>query len=131
MATVLVTGGAGSMGRLVCSRLAAEGHAIRAFDLATANFEGLGNGISVLPGDLTSKTDLKSAIEAVDVVVQSLLCNLFCAFFVQSELCNLCCAICAVQSELCNLCFVILAVEYLLSNVCRKPCEAIRDHGRP
>ena len=69
MATVLVTGGAGSMGRLVCSRLAAEGHAIRAFDLATANFEGLGGGISVLPGDLTSKTDLKSAIEEVDVVV--------------------------------------------------------------
>jgi len=69
MATVLVTGGAGSMGRLVCSRLAAEGHAIRAFDLATANFDGLDDGISVLPGDLTSKTDLKSAIEEVDVVV--------------------------------------------------------------
>ena len=57
------------MGRLVCSRLASEGHTIRAFDLATANFEGLPDGVSALPGDLTSEISLKSAVENVDVVV--------------------------------------------------------------
>ena len=57
------------MGRLVCSRLASEGHTIRAFDLASANFEGLPDGVSALPGDLTSEISLKSAVENVDVVV--------------------------------------------------------------
>mgnify|MGYP001433398375 CR=1 FL=1 len=69
MTSVLVTGGAGSMGRLVCGRLASEGHTIRAFDLASANFEGLPDGVSALPGDLTSKVSLESAIENVDAVV--------------------------------------------------------------
>ena len=69
MTSVLVTGGAGSMGRLVCGRLASEGHTIRAFDLATANFEGLPDGVSALPGDLTSKVSMQSAIENVDAVV--------------------------------------------------------------
>ena len=36
MTSILVTGGAGSMGRLVCGQLASEGHTIRAFDLSTA-----------------------------------------------------------------------------------------------
>ena len=69
MTSVLVTGGAGSMGRLVCGQLASERHTVRAFDLATANFEGLAVGICVLAGDLTSETDLKSAIDGIDVVV--------------------------------------------------------------
>ncbi|SVB66823.1 uncharacterized protein METZ01_LOCUS219677, partial [marine metagenome] len=65
----MVTGGAGSMGRLVCGQLASEGHTIQAFDLATANFEGLPDGVSALPGDLTSKVSMQSAIENVDAVV--------------------------------------------------------------
>jgi len=69
MASVLVTGGAGSMGKLVCHRLASKGHAIRAFDLETANFEGLPDSVSALTGDLTSKTSLDSAIDNIDVVV--------------------------------------------------------------
>ena len=69
MASVLVTGGAGSMGRLVCHRLASKGHTIRAFDLETANFERLPDGVSALTGDLTSKTSLVSAIDNIDVVV--------------------------------------------------------------
>ncbi|MDP6961625.1 MAG: NAD(P)-dependent oxidoreductase, partial [Dehalococcoidia bacterium] len=69
MASVLVTGGAGSMGRLVCNRLASRGHAIRAFDLETANFKGLPDGVSALTGDLTSKASLESAINNVDAVV--------------------------------------------------------------
>ncbi|MBT4124770.1 MAG: NAD(P)-dependent oxidoreductase [Chloroflexi bacterium] len=69
MGTVLVTGGAGSMGRLVCARLAADGHVVRAFDLASANFDGLPDGVSALPGDLTSASDVNSAVEGVDAVV--------------------------------------------------------------
>lgn len=69
MGTVLVTGGAGSMGRLVCARLAADGHSVRAFDLASANFEGLPQGVSALPGDLTSATDVNEAVKGADAVV--------------------------------------------------------------
>jgi nucleoside-diphosphate-sugar epimerase len=69
MATVLVTGGAGSMGRLVCARLAADGHLVKAFDLASANFDDLADGVSALPGDLTSMEDVGSAVEGVDAVV--------------------------------------------------------------
>ena len=69
MATVLVTGGAGSMGRLVCARLAADGHAVRAFDLASANFSDLPDGVSPLPGDLMSPDDVVAALEGVSAVV--------------------------------------------------------------
>ena len=69
MATVLVTGGAGSMGRLVCARLAADNHTVRAFDLASANFSGLPDGVSALPGDLTSPDDVAAALEDVGAVV--------------------------------------------------------------
>jgi nucleoside-diphosphate-sugar epimerase len=69
MATVLVTGGAGSMGRLVCARLAADGHTVRAFDLASANFSDLPDGVLALPGDLTSPDDVAAALEDVGAVV--------------------------------------------------------------
>lgn len=69
MSTVLVTGGAGSMGRLVCARLASDGHAVKAFDLATANFADLPQGVTALPGDLTSAEDVQTAVEGVDAVV--------------------------------------------------------------
>ncbi|HJP28428.1 MAG TPA: NAD(P)-dependent oxidoreductase, partial [Dehalococcoidia bacterium] len=69
MAVVLVTGGAGSMGRLVCARLVADGHSVKAFDLASANFEGMPDGVSALPGDLTSADDVGSAVDGVDAAV--------------------------------------------------------------
>ncbi len=69
MATVLVTGGAGSMGRLVCARLASDGHTAHAFDLASANFSDLAEGVSALPGDLTSPNDVGAALEGVSAVV--------------------------------------------------------------
>jgi nucleoside-diphosphate-sugar epimerase len=69
MATVLVTGGAGSMGRLVCTRLAKARHAVKAFDLSTADFAGLSNGVTALPGDLTSVSDVEAAVHGVDAVV--------------------------------------------------------------
>lgn len=57
------------MGRLVCARLASDGHSVRAFDLASANFDGLPDGVSALPGDLTSANDVAVAVTGVDAVV--------------------------------------------------------------
>jgi nucleoside-diphosphate-sugar epimerase len=57
------------MGRLVCARLAANGHTVRAFDLASANFDDFPAGVSALPGDLTSSDDVNSTVTAVDAVV--------------------------------------------------------------
>jgi nucleoside-diphosphate-sugar epimerase len=57
------------MGRLVCARLASDGHSVRAFDLASANFEGMPDGVTALPGDLTSTDDARGAVDGVDAVV--------------------------------------------------------------
>ena len=40
METVLVTGGAGSMGRLVVNQLISKNYLVKVFDLPQANFEG-------------------------------------------------------------------------------------------
>ena len=40
METVLVTGGAGSMGRLVVNQLIAKNYLVKVFDLPQANFDG-------------------------------------------------------------------------------------------
>ena len=69
MPSVLVTGGAGSMGRLVCSRLVDGGFNIRAFDLASANFAGLPDDVEAVPGDLTDPADVAAAVAGVDAVV--------------------------------------------------------------
>jgi len=69
MSTVLVTGGAGSMGRLVCDRLASDGHIVKALDLEIANFADLPEGVVALPADLTSTEDVQAAVKGVDAVV--------------------------------------------------------------
>ena len=68
-AIVLVTGGAGSMGRAVCTRLADDGQAVRAFDLASANFVGLPDRVLAMSGDLTDPGDVADAVRGVDAVV--------------------------------------------------------------
>jgi len=57
------------MGRLVCARLASDGHTVRAFDLASANFSDPPDGVSALPGDLMSRDDVGAAVEGVGAVV--------------------------------------------------------------
>jgi len=57
------------MGQLVCARLAADGHTVRAFDLSTANFDSIPDGVSALQGDLTSQEDVTIALEGIDAVV--------------------------------------------------------------
>tara|TARA_Y100001934_G_scaffold260564_1_gene332951 strand:- start:4067 stop:4933 length:867 start_codon:yes stop_codon:yes gene_type:complete len=69
MATVLVTGSAGSMGRLVCSQLAANKHSVRAFDLPSANFMDMPDNVTAVCGDLTSVEDNRKAVKGVDAVI--------------------------------------------------------------
>ena len=66
-----MTGGAGSMGRLVCKCLAATGHDVTALDLASANFselEGI-ERVSPLTGDLGNRTELEAALRGAECVV--------------------------------------------------------------
>ena len=67
-----LVGSAGSFAvdrRLVCAQLAADTHTVRAFDLGTADFAGLPDGVTALPGDLTSQSDVASALQGVNAVV--------------------------------------------------------------
>ena len=72
-APVLVTGGAGSLGRRVVARLLAEGRLVRVLDLPDLDYTGLDGapGIEVLRGDITSSDDdlLREAAAGVDAVV--------------------------------------------------------------
>lgn len=69
--TVLITGGAGSMGRLVIGRLCAAGISARAFDLPSVDFSGLEGhpGVEIARGDLTRPDDLQRAVSGIDAVV--------------------------------------------------------------
>ncbi|MDA1257961.1 MAG: NAD(P)-dependent oxidoreductase, partial [Chloroflexi bacterium] len=70
MSTILVTGGAGSMGRLVVGRLLNAGHSVRVFDLPSANYGGLEGEqrVEVARGDLTEPSDVASACSGVDAI---------------------------------------------------------------
>lgn len=71
MALVVVTGGAGSVGRLVARKLRAGGHAVRVFDLPGMDYAGLEGeeGIEVLLGDLTRTESVSEAVRGVAAVV--------------------------------------------------------------
>ena len=62
---ILVTGGAGSMGRLVIQQLRNAGKRVRAFDLPSADFSPFDSDsdIEVAAGDITSASDVAAAVE--------------------------------------------------------------------
>jgi nucleoside-diphosphate-sugar epimerase len=67
---VLVTGGAGSMGRLVTNNLISMGYFVKIFDLPSANFEGFNtNKSEIIKGDLNSLEDISNSINDVDSVI--------------------------------------------------------------
>jgi len=69
--TILVTGGAGSMGRGLVRILSQAGHCVRTFDLPFADFsslEGL-EQVRVIRGDITEAREVRKAIKGVDAVV--------------------------------------------------------------
>lgn len=61
---VLVTGGAGAIGRVVCRQLCAGGHAVRSFDRRAAADAG-----QSLTGELTDAAALDAACAGMDTVV--------------------------------------------------------------
>ncbi len=71
MGLVLITGGAGSVGKCVAQRLCEEGYAVRVFDLPNMDYTGLegAEGIEVLRGDITQLTAVHQAVEGVSAVI--------------------------------------------------------------
>ena len=68
---VLITGGAGSLGRRLSLRLAGMGHRVRAFDLPSCDFSSFTGveGVEVLKGDIGDADAVPRAVAGVDVVV--------------------------------------------------------------
>jgi nucleoside-diphosphate-sugar epimerase len=68
---VLITGGAGSVGRILVSRLRDERRAVRVFDLPTMNYAGLDgvDGIEVVKGDITDDDTVRRAVDGVEAVI--------------------------------------------------------------
>jgi UDP-glucose 4-epimerase len=68
---VLITGGAGSVGRILVSRLRQDGRPVRVFDLPSMNYTGLEGveGIEVMKGDITRADAVRQAVEGVGAVI--------------------------------------------------------------
>jgi nucleoside-diphosphate-sugar epimerase len=68
---VLITGGAGSVGRILVSRLRQDERAVRVFDLPSMNYAGLEGvqGIEVIKGDITSVDTVRRAVDGVEAVI--------------------------------------------------------------
>lgn len=69
--SILITGGAGSVGRRLAERFAESGRAIRIFDLPFMDFSGLEDrdGIEIVKGDITKSEDVAKAVEGVSAAV--------------------------------------------------------------
>ena len=68
---VLVTGGAGSVGRMLVEKLVADGQPVRIFDLPFMDFDGLEDrdGIDIVKGDITDAAQVADALKGVNSVV--------------------------------------------------------------
>src|SRR5215813_15573213 len=68
---ILITGGAGSVGRSLVARCRADGHAVRVFDLPACDFTGLEGepGIEVVQGDITQMATVTPAMHGVSAVM--------------------------------------------------------------
>ena len=68
---VLITGGAGSVGRQLVEMFADAGRDIRIFDLPMMDFSGLEDrdGIEIARGDITDADGVKKAVEGADAVL--------------------------------------------------------------
>ncbi|RMF94002.1 MAG: NAD(P)-dependent oxidoreductase [Nitrospinota bacterium] len=68
---VLITGGAGSVGRALTNRLRTDGWVVRVFDLPNCDFSGLEGvaGIEVWKGDITDTGDVQRAVQGIDALI--------------------------------------------------------------
>src|ERR671935_2593047 len=68
---ILITGGAGSVGRSLVARCRADGHTVRVFALPICDFTGLEGepGIEVVQGDITQMASVEQAVQGVSAVM--------------------------------------------------------------
>jgi nucleoside-diphosphate-sugar epimerase len=68
---ILITGGAGSVGRLLVQRCREAGQLVRIFDLPVCDFRGLEGeaGIEVVKGDITDAATVEQAVHGVSAVM--------------------------------------------------------------
>ncbi len=68
---ILITGGAGSVGRRLVARCRADGYTVRVFDLPSCDFTGLEGepGIEVMQGDITQMANVEQAVRGVGAVM--------------------------------------------------------------
>jgi nucleoside-diphosphate-sugar epimerase len=68
---VLITGGAGGVGRELTAALVARGYRVRVFDLPQVNFAGIEGQpeIEIVRGDITNHSDVWSAVREIDTVL--------------------------------------------------------------
>ena len=68
---VLITGGAGSVGRQLVEMFAEAGREVRIFDLPVMDFSGLEgrDGIEIVRGDITDADGVRNAVEGADSVL--------------------------------------------------------------
>ena len=74
MKRILITGGAGSVGRGVAACLAARGHRVRVFDLPGCDFgpfEGVAQ-VQIVRGDIRDRDVLRQAVSGVDAAAAAL-----------------------------------------------------------
>jgi nucleoside-diphosphate-sugar epimerase len=69
--TVLITGGAGSVGKCVAQRLCDQKYQVRVFDLPRMDYSGLEDKkeIEIIRGDLTKAETVEKAIQGVGAVI--------------------------------------------------------------
>jgi nucleoside-diphosphate-sugar epimerase len=68
---ILITGGAGSVGRSLVARCRADGYTVRIFDLPICDFTGLEGepGIEIVTGDITQLDNVAQAVQGVSAVM--------------------------------------------------------------
>jgi len=70
MERLLITGGAGSIGRELALSFVTRGYSVVAFDIPVADFSELEkNGIQAIRGDITDPESVSAALKDVDIVV--------------------------------------------------------------
>jgi len=68
---ILITGGAGSVGRSLVARCRADGYPVRVFDLPMCDFTGLEGepGIEAVRGDITQMANVAQAVQGASAVM--------------------------------------------------------------
>lgn len=70
MKSLMITGGAGSVGKELAILMAQKGYQVTAFDIPQANYSGLDTyGIKAIKGDITDPASVREAVGNVDIIL--------------------------------------------------------------